>query len=338
MAGNRAWNALLVAALSVASLHGADKGQKILLVPKYHAGQSLRYLVDMHSQAQSQTMGPILNPQGARKLERTIRLVVRLDVLSAEGSGAGSMGRIRMRATYEEVDFASATDALDQGEQDLADKVKKLEGKSVEFTIEPSGEITGLMAPAELAPDPAAQEALRQGLAGLLPGNAAPVKSIGPGDKWTAEDPVKYAPLAGLYWKNDSTYERNEECGETAPGTECALLITQSRIIEKNKQGEQTPKEYLQNGLRSMGNWTGTGQSLAEVSLKSGLVTRLTQTGMQDLAFVVTSAATSSRIEYFGHVTSQTEIKLLGAEAGADADEGKAPAQKEAEKGAAAKP
>jgi hypothetical protein len=308
---NRARIAVFTAMLAMPAAHGGDKAPRVSLVPKYHAGQTLLYQIDMSSQASSQTMGPILNPQGARKLERTIRIIVRLDVLSAGGMTADSMGRMRMRATYEEVDFESSTDAFDQGEEQLADKVKQLEGKSVEFTLEPSGDVTGLDAPPELAPDPPAQAQLRQGLAGLLPGSTSPLQSIAAGDKWSSDAPINYAPLAGLSWRNNSTYVRNESCSDGAPGAECAIVLTRSLIVRKAKQGEQTPKEYLQNGLRSMGNWTGTGQSLVDISLETGLVTRLTQTGTQDLAFVVTSQAPNSKLQYFGHVDNQTEIKLL---------------------------
>jgi len=316
--GNRAriasLAAVLAAVLVMPGAHASDKAPKVSLVPRYHAGQSLRYQIDMSSHASSQTMGPILNPQGARKLDRTIRIIVRLDVRSAEGMTAESMGRIRMRATYDEVDFASSTDAFDQGEQQLADKVKQLEGKSVEFTLEPSGEVTGLEAPSELAPDPAAQAQLRQGLAGLLPGNTSSLRSIAAWDKWSSVAPINYAPLAGLSWRNDSTYVRNESCVDADPRAECAIILTRSLIVQKAREGEQTPKEYLQNGLRSMGNWTGTGQSLADISLETGLVTRLTQTGTQDLAFVITSEVSHSKLRYFGHVDNQTEIKLLSPE------------------------
>jgi hypothetical protein len=312
--GNRARIAALAAVLAMSGAHASDKAPKISLVPKYYAGQILRYQIDMSSQASSQTAGPILNPQGAHKLERTIRIIIRLEVLSAEGMSADSMGCLRMRATYDEVDFASSTDAFDEGEQQIADKVKQLEGKSVEFTLEPNGEVTGLDAPPELASDPAAQSQLRQGLAGLLPGTTSPLRNIAAGDKWSSVAPIKYAPLAGLSWRNDSTYVRNESCGDSAPAATCAIVLTKSVIVQKSQQGEHTPKKYLQDGLRSMGNWTGRGQSLMDISLETGLVTRLTQTGTQDLAFVITSEASHSKLQYFGHVDNQTEIKLLPPE------------------------
>ena len=84
-----------------------------------------------------------------------------------------------------------------------------------------------------------------------------------------------------------------------------------ARSGSHNPRADDTPDDYRHNGLRTSGTWTGSGETLDLVSLASGVLVRSTQTTTQFMDFQVSSAATTSRMSYQGHVASQTDITLL---------------------------
>ncbi len=90
------------------------------------------------------------------------------------------------------------------------------------------------------------------------------------------------------------------------------MILTQFKIFRPGGgHGDATPDDYLHNGLRTSGTWTGSGESLDTISLSTGMVVRSTQTGHQDMDFEIVSAASGSKMQYKGHVDSQSEIVLL---------------------------
>ncbi len=161
------------------------------------------------------------------------------------------------------------------------------------------------------------------------------------GQKWTNDRPLDNTPLAGLTFHTESTYVRDESCPTTGAKSDadavaddaaranaaapaaaspadvalesvCAVILTQFRIFRPGSaHGDATPDGYLHNGLRTSGTWTGSGQSLDSISLSTGMVVRSTQTGVQDMDFSIVSAASGSKMQYKGHVDSNSEIVLL---------------------------
>jgi len=91
----------------------------------------------------------------------------------------------------------------------------------------------------------------------------------------------------------------------------CAVIITQFKILQTAPHGDLTPPDYLHNGLRSSGSWTGAGESMSLISLRTGLVVSVTQSSNQEMNFTISSASSPSRMTYTGEVKSQSEIALL---------------------------
>ncbi len=295
--------------------------QRVKLVPHFAPGQTLHYQFDLRTNATSHSAGPIADPEGATDLEQSATATVRLEVLSVEGADADSPGRVRVRATFEKSAATSRSDALDPQETARADQFRKLQGSSIEFTIEPDGRLTDVTGEMKDAFGNAAANGIPGGLANLSPSASLPRQGISIGQKWSAERPLEPAPLAGLVWRTESTYLRNEPCRAAAsakPGDTdataqetCAVILTRFQIIQRNTHGEQTPDDYRRNGLRTSGKWSGEAESLSSISLRSGLVTSVTQTGTEVMDFTVASATGDSRIHYAGQVRTQSEITLL---------------------------
>ena len=304
--------------------------QRIRLLHQFTTGEILRYEISTRTTTSGVTTSPIENPEGASRLQQTADMIIRLDVLDAQPTTATGMGRVRLRATYEKSDATSETDAYDPRAAAIADQYARLLGRSIEFTIDPGGKISSVTGLEDILTNPSVAQSVRSWMTGLSSGAGFPQGGIGLGQKWSNEQPLPSTPLAGLVWRTDATYIRNEPChaavstqaaapvaGTTfaappVPADElCAVILTRFEILRRGSHDDPTPEDYRRNSLRTSGTWVGKGQSLDSISLSTGLVVSSTQTSTQDINLQITSTRSGSRMAYTGHVDSQTEIRLL---------------------------
>jgi hypothetical protein len=253
------------------------------------------------------------------------------------------MGRIRLRATYEKSDATSETDAYDPQAAALADQFARLQGRSVEFIIEPDGKLSSIIGLEDILSNPSVAQSVRAWMVNLSSGAAFPQAGIALGQKWANEQPLVGTPLAGLIWRTESTYLRDEPCRSAAPADStssrgnpaapvqpsatspsvaasslaadesCALILTRVEILRRRSHDDPTPKDYRRNSLSTSGTWTGSGESLDSISISTGLTIRSTQTSTQDINLTIISTRSGARMNYTAHVESQTEIRLLPA-------------------------
>jgi hypothetical protein len=347
--------------LFILPILAASDHQRVHLLPQFKPGDSLRYQIDSQMTVAGTTTTPIVNPEGATELKQSISIILRLDVLevhpaapttpgknnanAAPGkSGAANAapttnaapGTMRLRATYEKSSATSESDAYDPTTASLADQYNRLEGRSMEFTVEPDGKIVDIKGLEDMLSNPSAAQTVRTWMAGLSSSAGFPQQGIEIGQKWSREQPLTGVPLDHLFWRTEATYLRNEICPENIPPADsatspaqtpqaapkaptansplCAIILTQFTIIRRgthNPHADATPDDYLHNGLRTSGTWTGSGESLDTFSLTTGRLLRSTQSSSQDLDFAITSTNTGSRLTYKGKITTQTQILLL---------------------------
>jgi hypothetical protein len=308
------------------------------LHPQFTAGQILRYQISTHTTTTSDTTTPIVNAEGASQLKQTLMMQLRIDVLAVEPGSNGAIGTVRLRATYEKASATSETDTYDPDAATLVDQFNKLEGRAVEFTIDTDGKLSHVAGLDQLLANPVASNTVRSSMSGLSASAQFPREGIVIGQKWTNERPLENTPLAGLTWRTESTYLRDElvpsleqndapaaadtaanpsapATAKTAPAandTACAIIVTKFQILRHGApHGDATPPDYVHNGLRTSGTWTGSGESLSSISLATGFVVRSTQTTKQNMDFEVVSPTTGSKIHYVGQVETQSQITLL---------------------------
>ena len=300
----------------------AAAGPRVRLAPKFLPGHTLRYRIEARTTTNASTTTPIVNPEGASQATETIALVVRLDVLSAQPAAGGSEGPVRFLATYEQSSAKFESDAVDPSQPSLEDRYRRLEGRSLEFTVEPGGRLSDFQGLDELLADRSAYQAAISWLPGLLSIGRFPREGAMLGRTWKSERPLDGVPLAGLTWRAQSTYLRDEPChpagadvpagAAPGPADSCAVILTRLQIVRSGSaDAATTPEDYLRNGLRSSGSWTGSGESLDSLSLASGLLVSSTETSTQEMDYVIASAATGSSIHRRGRVQTQSEITLL---------------------------
>lgn len=315
--------AAFVAFVSFALSPGANPSERIHLVPKFVTGQSFRYQIETRTTTTSNTTTPIVNPEAPSQLKQVSDLQIRLDVLDAPSGSGGELGTVRLRVTYEKAGATTESDAYDPAADALEDQYNRLQGRAMEFTIEPTGEVSKITGLDDVYSNPAASATVRAWLNALSASAKLPHEGIAVGQKWNNERPLENTPLAGLISRTESTYLRDEPCqsqDKSAPvgaaaakdNPSCAIVLTRFEILRKGSTGpDATPDDYRHNGLRTSGTWTGDGESLDAISLQNGMITRSTQTSKQDMDFEIVSALSGSKMHYVGHVESQSEVTLM---------------------------
>ncbi len=314
------------------------------LRPQFTPGQVLRYRISTITTTTSNTTTPIANSEGASQLKQTLLMQLRIDVLSVDPGANGAPATVRLRATYEKASATSETDAYDPDAATLVDQFNALQGRAVEFTIDADGKLSHVAGLDRLLANPVAANTVRTSMSGLSASSQFPREGIVIGQKWNNERALENSPLANLIWRTESTYVRDEpvalpeaaeadaasaDAATTNPtaaenataasaalpapsSTECAIIVTKVEILRHGPaHGDTTPPDYIHNGLRTSGTWTGNGDSLDSISLATGFVVRSTQTTKQDMDFEIASPSAGSKIHYVGHVETQTEITLL---------------------------
>ena len=317
---------------------GSVAAERLHLRPKFTVGQVLRYQITTRTTTTSNTTTPIVNAESASQLKQTLLIQLRIDVLAVDPGSNGAAGTVRLRATYEKANATSESDSYDPDAATLVDQFDKLEGRAVEFTIDADGKLSHVAGLDQLLANPVASNTVRSSMAGLSASALFPKEGIVIGQKWTSEQPIENSPLAGLTWRTESTYVRDESisvqalddaAADATPATKpsdavptttaapaaqtpCAIIVTKFQIVRHGSEhGDATPPDYVHNGLRTSGTWTGSGESLDSISLATGLIVRSTQTTTQNMDFEVLSPTTGSKIHYVGQVETQSHVILL---------------------------
>ena len=321
----------------------AEPPQRVVLAPQFVPGRVLRYQMEIRTTTEGRRTGLVEDPQAPTQLEMTWAAIVRVEVLGGEttpiksgpdasgqpGNPSGARSRnpsgagwIRLRTTYEKSTATARSDTFDPEAATIEEQYGKLAGRTILFTLDAHGKVIDVEGLQEILSDERAANAAREWIGQLALGAALPKEGIVPGQKWSLEQPATSAPIAGTVWRSESTYLRDERCrpatpaGALAPNDvlayeTCAVILSRYAMLQPHPLRDPTPEEYRKNSLRTAGKWTGSGESLSYVSLRTGWVVSVTQSGTQDLDVTVSTAAGESRVRYAGSVRSQSQITLL---------------------------
>ena len=336
----------LVAIATAPSARRVTADARVHFTPHFTAGQVFHYSVQMHIDGASHSSGPVVDPEGPTKTGESVNVVLRLEVLKVSSTSAA-----RIRVTYETAAAKSTSDSYDADTAAIADQYKKLQGQSIEFTLESTGKITDVSGLKGLLDDQSRSAIVNQWLSQLTLGASVPKKGIALGEKWSTEQAIDNVPLAGLAWHVESTYVRDEPCPAVRPEPpvgavaqqvtpsvvpdQCAVILTRSEITgapaprlseqaaksgqqpgqptdeSPNEQKDRTPEIFRKNGLRTFGEWTGSGDGLTSISLRTGMVVSVTQTAAAHMDFTIMTTTAHNKMRYAGDTRSQSEITLL---------------------------
>jgi hypothetical protein len=292
--------------------------------------------------------GLAADPQGPSSLEITWNATIRMEVLSPDPappqsfSGASSdatsnstsnstskvmPGGFRLRTTYEKSTANVHSDTFDPTAAETEEQYNKLAGKVMEFTLDANGKVTSVTGLEGIVDGKKAAQAARDWIKRLDASSGAPPGGVVVGETWTSEESADSLPIAGMSWRTDSQYLRNEPCHPANPdvpspaatttpmtpsdaGETCAAILTNLNLTRPKSARNQTPEEYRKNGVQTAGTWSGTAQSLVYVSLRTGAVVSVSQTGSEDMNVTLTTNESTS-MRYSGTIVSRSQVELI---------------------------
>lgn len=255
------------------------------------------------------------DPEGPSKMVITWDVTVRLDILPAPGSPPGS---IHIRTTYEKSVASVRSDSFAPAAVAIEDQYHRLQGKVVEFTLDAHGNVTSVSDLENVLGSEKKMQEARAWMAQIAAGLGAPPGGVAIGQKWVSTQPATSLPVAGMAWQTASEYLRNEPCrppglsGASAAhsSTEtCAVILSSLSLVRRKHLRNPTPPEFRKFGVRTAGEWSGSGQSLSYISLKSGFVVSVTQTASEKMDMFY-STPHGDTLHDAGTMLSRSQVSL----------------------------
>ena len=301
---------------------GGVAAPRVSLSPRFTPGEKFRYEIEVQTTTATSRSGIVSDPQGPSTLVVDWKAIVRIEVLPA---GAGAPGGILLRTTYEKSTANVRSDTFDPAAAETQEQYQKLEGKIIEFALDARGKVSSVAGLEGMADGEKAAQAARDWIAQISASAGAPPGGVAAGQTWSSEQPANTLPIAGLVWRSDSQYLRNEPCRSPIPGLsssavgsgpnsqpaeDCAVILTELNLVRPKPVRDPTPPDLRKNGVQSAGKWSGSGQSLLYVSLASGLVVRATQTGKEEMDVTLTTNPGTS-LRYSGTISSRSQVALV---------------------------
>jgi hypothetical protein len=297
---------------------------RVSLSPRFSPGQVFRYEMEFETTTATSRSGLATDPQGPGKLVIIWDATIRMDVLPADPAAPDN---IRLRTTYEKSMANVRSDSFDPAANETRDQYQALEGKVVEFTLDAAGKVKSASGIEGIVSGEKSAQAARDWIAQLDAGSGAPARGVAVGQKWTSEQAATTLPVAGMAWRTEATYLRNEPChppnpevpaaassaesgGHQESSETCAVILTHLDLVRNKSVRDATPEEFRKNGVKTVGKWSGSAQSLTYVSLRTGLVVSVTQTGTEDIDVTMTGAENSS-LHYAGTILSRSQVALI---------------------------
>jgi len=307
---------------------GGASSPRVSLTPRFIPGQTFRYEMEFETTTETSRSGLASDPQGPSSLVLDWNATVRMEVLPAD---PGTPGGIRLRTTYEKSTASVRSDTFDPAADETGEQYKSLEGKVVEFTLDAGGKVKYVSGLEGIVDSEKAAQSAREWIAQLSASAGAPPGGVSVGQSWASEQPANSLPIAGLIWHTDSEYLRNEPCHSPNPDvpntagpadsaansqlpTDCAVILANLNLIRSKAAHDPTPPEFRKNGVTSAGKWDGTAQSLLYVSLATGMVVSVTQTGTEQMDVTLTSNRNTS-MHYAGTISTRSQVALVADDA-----------------------
>ncbi|HZS70589.1 MAG TPA: hypothetical protein VFA13_02015 [Candidatus Acidoferrum sp.] len=258
-----------------------------------HAGQELvyqmHYRVERDTKTESRVIAPIAPPAEPIDLLRSVRV----KILEAGGGRLPASTRLQ-------VEIAPAGSPPESP------------AKRVQFALDAAGNVSDTDGIESLTPGE--RELWRDWVERFAAVWAFP-SNLKPGQKWTSEEPVEDAVIAGLVWRKQSQYVRDEPCPRTSaapsiPADTCAVVLSSATLSQKSSPKDSTPEEYKLHDLKTSGTARGNNQIISYVSRASGVIARVAETAVQTMDVAISKTDGSNAVSYRIAARSQSEILL----------------------------
>jgi hypothetical protein len=303
---------------------GGPVSTRVSLSPRFIPGETFRYEMEFETTTDTKRSGLASDPQGPSSLVVDWNTTVRIEVLPAD---SGAPGGIRLRTTYEKSTAAVRSDTFDPVAAETQAQYRKLEGKVVEFALDADGKVKSVIGIEGIVDSEKAAQSAREWVAQLSASAGAPPGGVSVGQTWSSEQPADSLPIAGLVWRTDSQYLRNEACHPSNPDVpntpgaanseapkDCAVILANLNLVRPKTSRDPTPPEFQKDGVQSAGKWNGSAQSLLYISLATGMIVSVTQSGTEEMDVLLTSNHNTS-MHYAGTISTRSQVALVAEDA-----------------------
>jgi hypothetical protein len=308
----------------------ANANGRLQVAPHFVPGEVMRYAIESTTTTQSRRGGMVSDPEGPSVLTVKWNATVRTEVLKSLDPAAKSAAIIRLRTTFEKSAADAASDTYDPAADGIEAQYREMEGKSFEYAMDAEGRLTDVEGLEGVSMKQGNESAMQSFLSEMTAVGGSPKEGIAIGQSWQSERPVPASPLVGLIWKSQASYLRNEPCRpakapeagkDSAPmdplaNESCAVLLTKLTLTgSRGPEHDATPDNLKKLGMKTAGTWTGDGESLTYISLRTGRLVSVTQSSSEQMDFSMSSADTPNAIHYRGTVKSRMQMSLVGSAA-----------------------
>lgn len=301
----------------------AAKNDRVRLAPKLAPGQKFAYLVsyrlDRTVKAQSRYNAPD-QPEG--KLD--LQALLHVEILARNASGFRLRSRFSPSVDRKPSGSAAIPQHQDPAVTSPGQKPASLDW--VECVLAFDGAVSSITGLERL---PLVQQlAWREWIARFAAAMVYPKNGVKSGEKWDSDEPeAAPSPIAGLVWKRNSQYVRDEPCpeairtdtGDLADATRksetCAVILTTATLIQKSSSKDSTPEDYKLNRLKTSGTAFGKNQTILYISRTTGLLMRSSETDRQSMDVTVALADASNQVRYTVVAESHARLLFLSASA-----------------------
>jgi hypothetical protein len=295
---------------------------RVALFPKLVTGQVLTYQIAYHADKSATTKSTVATstPKSPSGTETNVRALLRLEVVGVEAQGQHAT--VRARTVFQVMNSATQlTVPMDMPTAPDQARKQGLQGVSIEFIIEPDGQVDQVKGLDVLSPEQ--QQAWEEWVARFAASAALPEGGIRIGQKWKSEELERSpAPISKLSWMRESTYLRDEPChiseltveGDVAPvhpqqvPETCAVIETSATLKQHSSPNDSTPEDYKLHQLQTTGTASGSNKTLLFVSTQTGLLVRSSDHADQKMSVTIAKTDDSNRVHYDIHAKSDTEI------------------------------
>ncbi len=259
----------------------------------------------------------MVSPSGPQDARTDAQWILHIEVLDVRPQGD--------RATIHARSYFQSANAIASGNPTAAGQPPSPvpdDVKFVEFTILPDGRaepVTGLT-----AIFPEQREAWQQWLRQFAIAAVFPKDGVKRGQNWkSTELEQAQSPIDRLQWEKTFTYVRDEPCsptqlGEIAAGPApvsqqetCAVILTKALLKQKSAPKDTTPPDFRLHELHTMGNATGTNETISYIAIRTGLLMRVTEDAKQFMDVVIARSDGSNQVHYNVDAASHSEVLLL---------------------------
>lgn len=304
--------------ISAAPRNDADR---VILFPKLHVGQILRYQVGFRATTNTSTESSVAAPMAPTGGQTNANILLQAEVEDLRGGAGETLARLRVRI-IDPSDLAVNRGAPSNTAQPShTEKGSAQPGKTLLLTLQRDGQVTDVQGLDRLAPDELA--AWQEWVARFAGAAVFPENGVRPGQKWKREEPIANAMLAGLSWEKESEYVNNAPCaavklsrgGDPAavqrPRETCAVILTTALLKQKSSPKDATPEDYKLHDLRNSGTARGKNQIISYFSLKTGLLLRASEDANQSMNLTVSKTDGSNQVHYSIDAESHAQVLLL---------------------------